>query len=170
MQLLEFVMKPKEIQKLIELVEKSGIGELEVSRWGKKVRIRKYSDNTLPTAQVPENIIVAQTPKSPAIEQAPTPPTPAEQAPEEPPVAEAEKSTNIYSPMVGTFYQSPAPDAEAYVKVGDTVSQGQVLCIIEAMKLMNEIEAEFPCRIIEILVENTQPVEYNQPLYKVEKI
>jgi acetyl-CoA carboxylase biotin carboxyl carrier protein len=76
----------------------------------------------------------------------------------------------IKSPMVGTFYRAPAPDADSYVQVGSTVSKGQVLCIIEAMKLMNEIEAEFPCRLVEILVENAQPVEYNQPLFRVEKI
>lgn len=67
--------------------------------------------------------------------------------------------------MVGTFYRAPAPDAEAYVKVGDTVKEGEVLCIIEAMKLMNEVEAEFSCRIVEIVAENAQPVEYNQPLF-----
>ena len=72
--------------------------------------------------------------------------------------------------MVGTFYRSPAPDADPYVKVGDTVQEGQVLCIIEAMKLMNEVEAEFSCRILEIKLENGQPVEYNQPLFIVEKL
>ena len=70
--------------------------------------------------------------------------------------------------MVGTFYLSPAPDAEPYVKVGSTVKKGQVLCIIEAMKLMNEIESEHDGKIVEILVENAQPVEYNQPLFRIE--
>ncbi len=71
--------------------------------------------------------------------------------------------------MVGTFYLAPAPDADPYVQVGSAVSKGQVLCIIEAMKLMNEIEADFACRLVEILVDNGQPVEYNQPLFRVEK-
>jgi len=159
-------MKPKEIQKLIDIVEKSNISELEVSRWGKKVLIRKYLGNHFPLNKMPENIILAQSPTTASVPtQAPTPMTSIAA-----PIEAKEKSDEIRSPMVGTYYRAPAPDAEPYVKVGDTVSQGQVLCIIEAMKLMNEIEAEFPCRIVEILIDNAQPVEYNQTLFKVEKI
>lgn len=153
-------MKPKEIQKLIELVEKSHIGELEVSRWGKKVRIRKYAGDSISNSRVQENIIVAQSPSSPTSVQAPAAVRTEEET----------KFIEISSPMVGTFYRAPAPDAAPYVEIGTTVSQGQVLCIIEAMKLMNEIEAEFPCRIVEILIENAQPVEYSQALFRVEKI
>ena len=82
------------------------------------------------------------------------------------------KSDNLFevkSPMVGTFYRSPSPDADAYVSVGNDVSPGTVLCIIEAMKLMNEIESEISGKIVKILVENAQPVEYNQPLFLIEK-
>ena len=76
----------------------------------------------------------------------------------------------ITSPMVGTFYQSPSPDSAPYVKVGDKVKKGQTLCIIEAMKIMNELEAEFDCEILEILVEDGQPVEFDTPLFRVKKV
>ena len=76
----------------------------------------------------------------------------------------------IASPMVGTFYQAPSPDSPPYVKVGDKVNKGQTLCIIEAMKIMNEIEAEYNCEIVEILVEDGQPVEFDTPLFKVKKL
>ena len=75
----------------------------------------------------------------------------------------------VHSPMVGTFYRAPSPDADPYVEVGQSVSVGQTLCIVEAMKLMNEIEAEISGKIVKILVENAQPVEYNQPLFLIEK-
>lgn len=163
-------MKAKEIKKLIEMVEQSHISELEVSRWGRKVCIRKYAGNNLAASSVQGNMIVAPAPSSSIPVQAPTTPKPGERAVEAPLEEERRKLVDIGSPMVGTFYRAPAPDAVPYVEVGDTVSEGQVLCIIEAMKLMNEIEAEFPCRIVEILVDNAQPVEYNQTLFKVEKI
>ena len=162
-------MKPKEIQKYIELVEKSRIAELEVSHWGKKVRIRKSPDNNLPITDVHENIMVAQTPGSTAPVQSPITPT-SEVTPIAAPSTENEKYTEIRSPMVGTFYRKPDPDAEPYVQIGNIVSSGQTLCIIEAMKLMNTIEAEFPCRILEIIVDDAKPVEYNQVLFKVEKL
>jgi acetyl-CoA carboxylase biotin carboxyl carrier protein len=94
-------------------------------------------------------------------------PLPAVQEPAAP--AEKKNFVEIKSPMVGTFYRAPAPDAEPYVNEGSAVAKGQVLCIIEAMKLMNEIEADFSCRILDILVQNGQPVEYNQPLFRAEK-
>jgi acetyl-CoA carboxylase biotin carboxyl carrier protein len=96
-------------------------------------------------------------------------------APSEAPVAEAEKrkvddADKITSPMVGTFYRAPSPDSPPFVNVGDTVRKGQTLCILEAMKIMNELEAEFDCKIIDILVEDGQPVEYDMPLFLVEKV
>jgi len=78
--------------------------------------------------------------------------------------------TEIKSPMVGTFYKSPSPDAPSFVQVGDIVRKGQKICVLEAMKIMNELEAEFDCKIIEVLVENTSAVEYDMPLFKVEKL
>ncbi len=165
------MMKPKEIQKLIELVEKSNITELEVSRWWKKVRIRKQADNHRLGTGIQENIIVSSHPATPLSGSASAAPSISEKSQEMPSIAVAEsKFIEVRSPMVGTFYRAPAPDAAPYVEVGAVVSKGQVLCIIEAMKLMNEIEAELPGRIAEILVENAKPVEYNQLLFKMEKV
>jgi acetyl-CoA carboxylase biotin carboxyl carrier protein len=160
-------MKEEEIRRLIKIVEESSIADLEVSRWGRKVKISKYPGNS---HQTPYPLTHVQIPASPAAVSMPVvPPAPAAEPPI-PAVAPAKNLVEIKSPMVGTFYRAPAPDADPYVQVGTTVSKGQVLCIIEAMKLMNEIEADFSCRIVEILVENTQPVEYNQPLFRVEKM
>ncbi|MCI0698091.1 acetyl-CoA carboxylase biotin carboxyl carrier protein [candidate division KSB1 bacterium] len=159
-------MKEEEIRRLIKIVEESNIADLEVSRWGRKVKISKYPGNS---HQAPYPLTHVQIPAAPAGVPMPAiPPAPAVEPPQ-PAAAPAKNLVEIKSPMVGTFYRAPAPDADPYVQVGTTVSKGQVLCIIEAMKLMNEIEADFPCRIVEILVENTQPVEYNQPLFQVEK-
>jgi len=170
-------MNVDEIKQLVKIVEESQIADLEVTRWGSKVKISKYSskshlDNRFIHAYAPEspqrNIFVAATDISSG-----------QQAAERPGESATTKglahsathnAVEVKSPMVGTFYSAPAPDAETYVNVGSVVSKGQVLCIIEAMKLMNEIEAEFPCRVLEILVDNAQPVEYNQPLFRVEKI
>jgi len=162
-------MNSQEIQRLVKIVEESTIAELEVSKWwGRKVKILKYSrpeqkngsnDATYftgPVAMPPQQVAA---PAPTAVEPAAAAPSPAPRAGEE-----------FKSPMVGTFYRAPAPDADAYVKPGDSVQKGQVVCIVEAMKLMNEVEAEYPCKILELLVENGQPVEYNQPLFLVEKL
>lgn len=167
-------MRPKEIKKLIEFVEQSNINELEVSRWGKKVRILKSVDKQVTATVAPESKMVSSPP--------PVLPTPeVTRPPETTTLDQVEPSTTIpepfpdnivevKSPMVGTFYRSPAPDADPYVQVGDIISPNQVLCIIEAMKLMNEIESEWRGRIIAISVENAQPVEYNQLLFKIEQL
>ncbi len=163
-------MRANTIKELVKIVEESSISELEVSRWGKKVKIIKSTANS--NHSVAANSTVAETgvlSPQPAPVAAPAPP-PVQPAVSEPaPSAAAEKQNieEIHSPMVGTFYRAPAPDAESYVKVGDHIGQGKVLCIVEAMKLMNEIEAEISGIISEILVEDGQPVEYNQPLFKV---
>jgi acetyl-CoA carboxylase biotin carboxyl carrier protein len=162
-------MKEEEIRRLVKIVEESSIADLEVSRWGRKVKISKYPGNS---HQALYPLTHVQIPSAPSVVPMPAPAVPAALAaePPQPVVAPAKNLVEIKSPMVGTFYRAPAPDADAYVQVGTTVSKGQVLCIIEAMKLMNEIEADFPCRIARILVENAQPVEYNQPLFQVEKM
>ncbi len=171
-------MNENEIRKLVKIVEESNISELEVSRWGKKVRIIKSpspsnnnspsSSHTIVVSPAPSEAAPAAAPPQvqepapqPAPTQAPAPP------PAEPKAEEVGNIIEIRSPMVGTFYRAPAPDADPYVEVGDHVTPGKVLCIIEAMKLMNEIEAEVSGTIVDILVENAQPVEYNQPLFKV---
>lgn len=158
-------MREKEIRKLIKIVEESNIEELEVSRWGKKVRISKRRSN--------RTEIVSPAAPSAAVESIPEV-IPKEEGLEKAAAEAQEKETGkerieIRSPMVGTFYRAPAPGADPYVEVGDHITPGQTLCIIEAMKLMNEIEAEIGGTILEILVENAQPVEYNQPLFFVEK-
>lgn len=167
-------MKQKEIKKLIELVEQSNINELEVSRWGKKVRILKSAASFNAATIIPETKTVSATSPTLPDREAILPPEVMTTTIAEPPKPETktlpENIVEIKSPMVGTFYSAPAPDADPYVQVGDIVSPNQVLCIIEAMKLMNEIECEMRGRIVEILVENTQPVEYNQLLFRIEKL
>ena len=150
-------MKEKEIRKLIKIVEESEISELEVSRWGKRVRIRK--GNVIVSSERPSELPTSRS----------TTTEPQAASTSEPAVTEA-GTLQIVSPMVGTFYRTPAPDAAPFVEVNDIVKPGQTVCIVEAMKLMNEIEAEVEGRIIKILVENGQPVEYNQPLFLLEPI
>lgn len=165
-------MREKKIRRLVKIVEESSIADLEVtSWWGRRVKISKYPTNSYNSAM--HSLSHLLVPGIPA--PAPTSPPAAAAAPAVP-TAPAEKPApgkvleEIKSPMVGTFYRAPAPDAEPYARVGSVVQKGQVLCIIEAMKLLNEIEAEFSCRIVEVLVENAQPVEYNQSLFRVEKM
>lgn len=173
-------MNVEEIRQLVKIVAESDVADLEVTRWGRKVKITKYA-NAAPPMSAPiymrEPIYHHTIPGPPPPAAPPLPaPTPAAvaapaaaAAEATPPVVEKSNTIEIKSPMVGTFYRAPAPDAEPYVSEGSSVAKGQVLCIIEAMKLMNEIEADFPCKIVEILVQNTQPVEYNQPLFRVIK-
>jgi acetyl-CoA carboxylase biotin carboxyl carrier protein len=175
-------MNVDEIRQLVKIVEESDIADLEITRWGRKVKITKYAAGaaansnqmTVPFyAREPIYHHTLPGPPPPAAPPLPMPASaPAAAAAKEAAPSAADKPTTveIKSPMVGTFYRAPAPDAESYVNEGSVVSKGQVLCIIEAMKLMNEIEADFPCKIVDILVQNTQPVEYNQPLFRVVKI
>jgi len=143
-----------ELRQLIRLVQRTGIGELEVSSGGKTVRISAHGNSS---AVIASPQMVASAP-------APAPAAPAK-------AAEATDHLKaITSPMVGTFYRAPAPDADPYVEVGTSVEVGQTVCIIEAMKLMNEIESEVKGRIVHILVENAQPVEFGQKLFLVEPV
>jgi acetyl-CoA carboxylase biotin carboxyl carrier protein len=155
------------IRKLVKLVETSDIEELDIQEEGFQVRIIR---GKAPVASQP--IVVAPPSALP-------PQHPVSAANFEKTVQEAkieplhggisDNVLEICSPMVGTFYRAPAPDAQPYITVGDTIQPGKILCIVEAMKLMNEIEAEISGRIVKVLVENAQPVEYNQPLFLVEK-
>ncbi len=152
-------MDINDVKKLIKLVERSKITELEIFEKGSKIRISKNGSSPAQSHMM--------APVMPAATSAPeisAPPTPAPAAPVETPANIVE----IRSPMVGTFYRTPSPDAEPYVMMGDSIEPGKVLCIVEAMKLMNEIEAEFSGRITEIPAENGQPVEYDQVLFRVE--
>ncbi len=159
-------MNLKEIQRLIEIVNGSSLDEVVIREGESEITLKRNSSKAqgaIPAAPaVAQPVQVAQPPvQQPAtVQEQPTAPAPS--AP-----AKAGELIEIHSPIVGTFYRSPSPDADAFVNEGDKVKAGDVLCIIEAMKLMNEIEAEGSGTIVEILVENGQPVEYNQVLFRI---
>lgn len=183
------------IKELIRAVDESGVEEIEIEIEGSKLRISKNRRGEVNVSQLPQNLypnyvpipfpiypttgLVQQpisVPQPQVVTQSQSvitsPEVKKEEKPQEKietPVAETSKKYHeIKSPIVGTFYRAPAPDAEPYVKIGDEVFPGTVLCIVEAMKLMNEIESDVHGRIVKILVENAQPVEYGQPLFIVE--
>ncbi len=155
-------MRPKEIQELVRIVENSSIDELEVTKWGRKIRIRKHK-----VAAVTGSSVEYITPSAPSPAVHSSPPAAPQPEIENIPAA-SDNYVEIKAPMVGTFYRAPSPDSDPYVKEGDIISKGQVLCLIEAMKLMNEIEAEISGRIVKILTDNAQPIEYNQPLFLID--
>lgn len=153
-------MDLRKLKKLIDLVEESGISELELTEGEEKVRISR----ALMTSSAP--VISHQIPMMPSSVSAPAPSAPAPSAAN--PSAAAEESGKIVkSPMVGTFYRASSPDASAFVDVGSNVNTGDTLCIIEAMKLLNEIESEYSGVVKKIFVENGQPVEYGEPLFLI---
>lgn len=156
-------MDLKEIQDLIRFVAKSGVTEVEVEREGFKIVIKAEKPATEYHAVVPQQQMMMAPQAAPA-------PAAIAEAPAAAPVAApaAESGAAIKSPMIGTFYRSSSPDKDAFVKVGDRVEKGQVVCIIEAMKLFNEIEAEISGTITKVMVENASPVEYDQPLFLVD--
>lgn len=154
-------MDIRKIKKLIELVEESGIAELEIAEGEESVRISR-SGTPAPAAPV-QYAAPAPAPAAPA-----PAPAPAE-APAAAPAAPAEPAGHkVLSPMVGTFYRSPSPDAKSFVEIGQTVNAGDTLCIVEAMKMMNQIEADKSGVVTAILVEDGQPVEFDQPLVVIE--
>ena len=148
-------MDLRKLKKLIDLVQESGISELEVTEGEEKVRIAKHSTGPAP---------VSYAPQAPVMHAAPAAAAPAAVAPaaSEPTLPDGHV---VKSPMVGTFYRASAPGAKPIVEVGQTVAVGDILCIIEAMKLMNEIEADAAGTIKAILVENGEPLEYGEPLF-----
>ena len=154
-------MDLRKLKKLIDLVQESGIAELEITEGEEKVKIVKGGAVSVsPGAVAPAPAVAAPVP---ALAAAAAPATPAAAAPAEP--AAGQEGHVLKAPMVGTFYRSSSPDAKAFVEVGQPVKEGQTICIIEAMKLMNEIEADASGVVKAILVENGQPVEYGQPLF-----
>jgi len=157
-------MDIRKIKKLIELVEESGISELEISEGEESVRISRAPANTgYPMMQQAYAAPMYQPQPQPGLSNAVAPAAPAE-AP-----AAAEISGHIVrSPMVGTFYRTPSPDAKAFIEVGQKVNAGDTLCIVEAMKMMNQIEADKTGVVKAILVENGQPVEFDEPLVVIE--
>lgn len=159
-------MKIEEIQGLIKFVAKSGVNEVELEMDDVKLVI-KTGDKQKGGAAAPQ-IIQAAIPAAPAAP-APAAPAPAPAAPAAPaPKAEDSNYIEIKSPMIGTFYRSSSPDKPVFKNVGDEVKPGDVLCIIEAMKLFNEIEAEVSGKIVKVLVDDATPVEYDQPLFLID--
>ncbi|EHR0097751.1 acetyl-CoA carboxylase biotin carboxyl carrier protein [Salmonella enterica] len=156
-------MDIRKIKKLIELVEESGISELEISEGEESVRISRTTANA--GYPVMQQAYAAPMMQQPALSNAVAPAaTPAMEAP-----AAAEISGHIVrSPMVGTFYRTPSPDAKAFIEVGQKVNVGDTLCIVEAMKMMNQIEADKAGTVKAILVESGQPVEFDEPLVVIE--
>jgi acetyl-CoA carboxylase biotin carboxyl carrier protein len=149
---------------LIEAVDSSGIDSLEISRGGTRIRVNK-TPPAAPVSAAPAPV-AAHVHAAPAAAPAPAAAAPA--AALAPAAAPASNLVDVKSPMVGTFYRSPAPEAPAYVELGSRIARGQTLCILEAMKLMNELPAEVAGTIREICVENGEPVEYGQVLFRVD--
>jgi acetyl-CoA carboxylase biotin carboxyl carrier protein len=155
----------KELEKIIKIVEKSEIAELEWEKNKERIRIRK--DFGPSAGVVTYSAPIAAPAPAPVVAAAPAA-VPASAADAPAAKTESGRSKEVLSPFVGTYYASPAPNAPKYVENGARVKKGDVLCIIEAMKIMNEIEAEFPGKIVNILVKDGQPVQYGQPLFLIE--
>jgi acetyl-CoA carboxylase biotin carboxyl carrier protein len=155
-------MDIRKVKKLIELLEESGISEIEISEGEESVRISRHpqpgtvSVTTVPAA--PQGFVPAAAPNA----------APAAEAPAAPAAAPA-RGHQVTAPMVGTFYSGPAPGAKPFVEVGSDVKPGDTLCVIEAMKMMNQIEAEVTGRVVSVLVENGNPVEFGQALFVIEE-
>ena len=164
-------MNLKDIEALIKFVQKSGVSEVSIEQKDLKITIKTY--------QGQQQVIQASVPSAPVqMQMAPPPVAPAaapvqasapvpSEAPK-PKAPEESKYITVKSPMIGTFYRSSSPDKPVFVNVGDEIKQGKVLCIIEAMKLFNEIESEVSGRIVKVLADNSTPVEYDQPLFLVD--
>jgi acetyl-CoA carboxylase biotin carboxyl carrier protein len=152
-------MDLRKLKKLIDLVQESGIGEIEITEGEEKVRISRQMSASAPVIMTSPSMQPMGYPGAgaPAGAAAPAAPAPAEP-----------QGHQLKSPMVGTFYRAPSPGAPSFIEVGQSVTKGQTLCIIEAMKLLNEIESDVAGTIKAILVENGQPVEYGQPLFLIE--
>ncbi|CCH56270.1 acetyl-CoA carboxylase, biotin carboxyl carrier protein [Fibrisoma limi BUZ 3] len=163
-------MDTKDIQKLLDFISQSGLDEVNIETTDLKISVKRYGTGA-PVASTP-------VPALPAQAVVPTTPAPAPQpasvaTPAAAPSASKVDTTNyvtIKSPMIGTFYRSSNPESPSFVEIGDEVREGKVVCIIEAMKLFNEIESEVSGRIVKVLVENATPVEYDQPLFLVEPV
>ncbi|QNL50077.1 acetyl-CoA carboxylase biotin carboxyl carrier protein [Olivibacter sp. SDN3] len=161
-------MDIKQIQDLIKFVAKSGVNEVAIEEKDFKITIKTNQEPTYVTATVPGQPLVQAAAQAPAQVTAVNPPPVEQTAPAKTAADETAKYITIKSPMIGTFYRSSSPDKAAFVNVGDEVKSGQVVCIVEAMKLFNEIESEISGKVVKVLVDNAQPVEYDQPLFLVD--
>ena len=162
-------MRIKEIQSLIKFVAKSGASEVSLEMKDVKITIKTSNDKT-PVVISPPNIQSPPTAEISVVPQQQVAPQFSESAPITPSAVPEEDSKliTVKSPIIGTFYRKPATDKPVFVEVGDTVSEGSVLCVIEAMKLFNEIESEVSGKIVKILVDDSSPVEFDQPLFLVD--
>lgn len=160
-------MKAKEIQDLIDFISKSGLDEVNIETEEFKIKVRKNSETksknfytTAPAAPAPQ-----QSAPSPA----PSSPGPSQESSSPAPEADSDaKYLPVKSPMIGTFYRSASPEDGPFIQVGDKITAGQTVCIVEAMKLFNEIESEISGTVVKVLVDNASPVEYDQPLFLVD--
>jgi len=148
-------LNTKKINELIELMNNNDLTEIEIEQEGTKIKLIKR----------PQGLVEQQVMRAPA--QQAQPPA---QGPVERPAEEARKLIEVKSPMVGTFYRAAAPDASPYVQVDDIIHKGDVLCVVEAMKLMNEVKSEFDGKIVQILSENAEPIEFGQTMFLIEPI
>lgn len=152
-------MKPKEIQDLIDFIANSGLQEVNIETDEFKLKVRKNPES---------KTIIESAPAAPAPNLAPPTPAPTPAEVESAKQTSANNHIVVKSPMIGTFYRSPSPEADAFVKVGDQISPGDTVCMVEAMKLFNEIESEVSGIIVKVLVENATPVEFDQGLFLVD--
>ncbi|WP_209123088.1 acetyl-CoA carboxylase biotin carboxyl carrier protein [Alkalihalobacillus sp. BA299] len=166
------MLKIQEIKELIKVIDKSTIDLVKIEQDGTKLTIKRNTDqplNTAPIVEAPRTQEVVQQPIQQQVEeQVVTSNEKVAEAPVQPEAKLNDTHITINSPMVGTFYAAPAPDADPYVKTGDQVNETTIVCIVEAMKLMNELEAEVKGKIVEVLVQNGELVEYGQPLFVVQ--
>ena len=148
------------VEALIRMLDESSLDNLEIRRGGTRIRLSKSAGNAVASVTPANNAVSGAAPAvAPPVEEA---------APHPPAKAASANLVEITSPMVGTFYRAPSPEAAPYVEVGSTVAAGDVLCVIEAMKLMNELECETSGRIVEICVDNAEPVDFGQVLFRVD--
>ncbi|WP_088339901.1 acetyl-CoA carboxylase biotin carboxyl carrier protein [Robiginitalea sediminis] len=160
-------MDIKEIQSLIKFVAKSGASEVKLETEDLKITIRTGGTGREGETTIVQHVPVAQgMPAAAPMPQAPAAPAPEAAAPKK--EEEDSKYITIKSPIIGTFYRKPAPDKPSFVEVGDTIAKGDVLCVIEAMKLFNDIESEVSGKVVKVLVEDSSPVEFDQPLFLID--
>lgn len=157
------MMKPKEIQELLDFIASSGLAEVNIETEQFKINVKRNS-----VASAPLPIALSSLPQAIGTSTQATSTSSADKPVETP--AEKSNQITIKSPMIGTFYRSSGPDTPSFVNVGDEIAPGKVMCIIEAMKLFNEIESEFSGKIVKILVDNATPVEFDQPLFIIEQL
>ena len=157
-------MEIKDLKALVKMITDTDITEFEMENAEEKILIKRGPDKEFVQFAAP-----VAAPAAAPVASAPAAPAPAAAAPAAEPAAEVSGET-INSPIVGSFYRKPSPEAPAFVEVGDVVEPGQAVCLVEAMKMFNEIEAEFKCKIVEILKDDAAPVEFGEPLFRVERI